>query len=323
MRRGGRARVTWLLPLAVCGCGYVGDVVPPSLNIPQPIVDLRALEYGDRMIVEFTVPASTTDGVTLKQVRGVRLWIGPIIPNVNTDRWAQGAKEISVQQARPGTGRQEIPVRDWIGKEVVIAARAAGPKGRLSSWSNLVVLQVEPPVAQPQDLKAQVILAGVLLSWRGSAPRFRVYRAEKDQPFVPLADPALPEYIDGTAQFGVTYRYVVQALNGKAQSEASAPVAITPADVFPPAVPSGLTAAGTATTIELTWERNTETDLRGYRLYRSTDGGPFTPVTGLLDTPAYSDHDVQRGHKYRYAVSAVDQAGNESKQCAPVEVSPE
>lgn len=324
-QRGGgknrKAKITWLLPLAFYGCGYVGEVVPPSLQIPAQITDLRALEYGDRILVEFTVPQLTTDGVTLKRLNGVRLWIGPIIPNFNTDRWAPGANEIDVPQAQPGAGKQEIPARNWIGREVVLAARAAGPKGRLSAWSNLVVLQVEPPVPQPQDLKAEATAEGVRLSWRAPAPGFRVYRAEKDQPFSALADSNQPEYVDATAQFGTLYRYIVQGLNGKAQSEATAPVSITPVDVFPPAVPAGLAAAATANTIELTWERNTETDLQGYRVYRSVDGGPFASITDVIDAPAYSDRNVQRGPKYRYAVAAVDQAGNQSKQCAPVEAS--
>ena len=39
---------------------------------------------------------------------------------------------------------------------------------------------------------------------------------------------------------------------------------------------------------------------------------PFPEVGDLVETPAYSDHAVESGKRYRYAVSAVDQLGNES-----------
>ena len=66
--------------------------------------------------------------------------------------------------------------------------------------------------------------------------------------------------------------------------------------------------------------RNAEPDLKGYYLYRSVEGGPFQRVGELLETPAASDRGIERGRRYRYAVSAVDQKGNESARSAAVEV---
>jgi hypothetical protein len=67
-------------------------------------------------------------------------------------------------------------------------------------------------------------------------------------------------------------------------------------------------------------------------VYRSEDGGrgeadgargqPLLP--DLIPTPAFRDTTVQVGHKYRYTVTAVDRAGNESAASAAVivEISP-
>ena len=71
--------------------------------------------------------------------------------------------------------------------------------------------------------------------------------------------------------------------------------------------------------MELAWDRDTEPDLKGYRIYRSENGG-FQPLGGIVETPSFSDKSVQSGKKYRYAVSAIDQTGNESAKSEAVEV---
>jgi fibronectin type 3 domain-containing protein len=85
-------------------------------------------------------------------------------------------------------------------------------------------------------------------------------------------------------------------------------------------VPGGLHAAAAPNSIELAWERNTEPDLAGYRLYRAAADGAFEKIAEVSQVPSYSDHKVEHGKTYRYAVSAVDQSGNESARSAVVEV---
>ena len=74
--------------------------------------------------------------------------------------------------------------------------------------------------------------------------------------------------------------------------------------------------------VDLSWSINLETDLAGYRVYRSeqqdTRGALITP--DLLLAPAYRDTSVEPGHRYWYSVTAVDRAGNESDASAAVAV---
>ena len=91
------------------------------------------------------------------------------------------------------------------------------------------------------------------------------------------------------------------------------PETITPIDIFPPAVPSGLTASVGIGAVELAWNRNTEADFKEYRVLRSEEGGPFVEIARGLDAPVYSDHAVQSGKHYRYQVLAVDQNGQRER----------
>jgi fibronectin type 3 domain-containing protein len=77
-----------------------------------------------------------------------------------------------------------------------------------------------------------------------------------------------------------------------------------------------------ALVVDLSWSISLETDLAGYRVYRSEQEGTRGQVLNqeLLPTPAVRDTSVQPGHRYWYTVTAVDRAGNESAPSAPLAV---
>ena len=78
-------------------------------------------------------------------------------------------------------------------------------------------------------------------------------------------------------------------------------------------------AIPTPQSIELSWTRSTETDFRGYNIFRSIDNGPSERLAALVEDPTFTDSKIEPGKKYRYTISAVDLTGNESAQSAPVE----
>jgi fibronectin type 3 domain-containing protein len=106
----------------------------------------------------------------------------------------------------------------------------------------------------------------------------------------------------------------------EAESDLSDEASIVPRDIFPPAAPKGLQGSTAPNSIELNWERNTEEDLNGYRVYRGEGNGALEKIADVTAVPSYSDRKVEHGKSYRYAITAVDQAGNESPRSAPVEV---
>ena len=293
------------------GCGYVGPPQPPTLDIPAAIADFRAGEYGENIEIAFTMPSTTTEALPLENVRLVELRI--------RENGAQD-KIVMLSVPIPGPATSEVPVRDWIGKSITLSVRVTGPKGKASVWSNPASLTVIPPLPPPSTPTPQNVAGGVQLIWTGAGPRYRIFRAEADGQPAPLADTERSPYLDATTLFGTHYRYMVQTIAADNQrSLVSAEAEITPVDTFPPAIPEGLSAVPTPQSIELSWTRNTETDLRGYNILRSTDGAPFEKIATLVDVPAYSDSKIELGKRYRYTVSAVDQTGNESQQSALTE----
>ena len=133
-----------------------------------------------------------------------------------------------------------------------------------------------------------------------------------------LASPiGASSYADGAVSNGVTYYYVVTAIDTSGnESGQSGEASATPSgggDTTPPAAPSGLSSSADNNSITLNWNDNGEADLAGYRVYRSTNrNGPYDQVGGLVTASTYDDAAVQSRQWYYYFVTAVDTSGNES-----------
>jgi hypothetical protein len=316
-----------LTSCAVLGPGYIGPVQPPILDIPVSVNDLRALEYGDQIIAEFSISNVSTEAKPMKTLRAIDFYAGPGGPGSDdSNSWVRSATHYSVPAPdgspalAPGSFEYHVPVQAWAGKDVVLRVRSTGPKGRQSLWSLPSALTVTAPIPQPTAVTAESRKDGVHLTWKGSGPKYRVLRATGSTMPEPLGETDKLEYLDDSAQFGMTYQYLVLAFaDDKHQSFISEPTVPLPVkDIFPPEVPTGLTADPGVNTIELLWELNTEADFKGYNVFRSVDNGPFVKVASLITAATYHDTDVQPGKSYRYQVSAVDLLDNESARCAPV-----
>ena len=306
-----RPAAVLLAALLLAGCAYIGNPKPPTLDIPLRVMDLRAAEFGDRLLVQFTIAPLTTEGLPLKSLEAVEV------------QAASGTehKTYSIPPKGSGPYSYQFAAQDWIGKQTTLTVRATGPKGQASEGSNAVTLAVKAPLAAPSGLLAASVPQGVRLTWRGSTAHYRIFRGAGEVTPSPFAESDQPEFIDAMADFDAPYKYFVQAIDGPSyQSAVSDTVGITPHDTFPPAVPAGVTGVAGVGANELAWERNTEDDFAGYNVYRSVDGGEFARVAGPLDSPTYSDRAVDAGKKYSYAVTAIDKTGNESARSMAVDV---
>lgn len=245
------------------------------------------------------------------------------------------------------------------GATLAYRVRTRASRKRASADSNTVTVRVYPVPERIASVQSRTTESAIELSW--SAPvrtsggdplpavsGYHVYRGELDPSSADAASKDLTQakwislltllasspttsYRDTFFDFGKTYLYVIRSVvlaGGSAPESSNSPlVIVTPRDIFPPAAPQGLVAAvlpGAApgsSEVDLSWSINLETDLAGYRVYRSEEAGtrgqPLTP--DLLPTPSYRDTSVLPGHRYWYSVTAVDRAGNDSEPSAPAD----
>ena len=239
------------------------------------------------------------------------------------------------------------------GGTLLYLVRTRAAKKRASGDSNTVPARMFPVPEVIASLQVHVTEPAIELSWTapahtsggdpiGAFSGYRIYRGELDPSSAEAAtaDPSKAKwkspltllsasdettYRDTLFDFGKTYLYIVRSAvlvdGNPLESSDSAPAIVSPGDTFPPAAPQNLVAAVLAgatpssTVVDLSWSINLETDLAGYRVYRSeqqgTRGALLTP--DLLLAPAYRDTSVEPGHRYWYTVTAVDRAGNESE----------
>jgi hypothetical protein len=152
---------------------------------------------------------------------------------------------------------------------------------------------------------------------------------EESRGLTVIGDTSAPPFRDTHFDFEREYVYSVRSLviypQVRLESADSNLLHVTPKDVFPPAAPQGLQATyvpadgETPAHLELSWSINGEPDLSGYNVYRGDEGTSpvrFNPETLL--SPAFRDMSAVTGHRYRYTVTAIDQAGNESEPSSAV-----
>ena len=147
--------------------------------------------------------------------------------------------------------------------------------------------------------------------------------------------------LDTTALADEPYRYAAERrrsvqLGGRTlemRSALSAPIPFTLHDIYPPPVPTDLSAASFAVSntdpaaglaIDLIWQPVDDAGLSGYNIYRQSidaNGTPTSPTKRLNGTPLRlpAFHDTLPAaateQRYRYSVTSVDAKGNESAAC--------
>jgi hypothetical protein len=248
-------------------------------------------------------------------------------------------------------------LRTYSGSSLAYRVRTRASRKRASADSNTVIVRIRPVPERTPSLHATVTESAIELRWSAptrtstgdplpAISEYRVYRGEIDptsadaalkdlsqakwrSPLALLSSSPTASYRDTTFDFGKTYVYTVRTVipadSGTIESADSVPAIVASPDIYPPAVPQGLLAAVVTPDpsgppeVDLSWSINTETDLAGYHVYRSEQEGTPGPLLtpDLLLSPAYRDTSVRPGHRYWYAVTAVDRTGNESAPTAP------
>ena len=184
---------------------------------------------------------------------------------------------------------------------------------------------VDSPQA-PRALSVERIGDGeVWLNWQAvegaDEVLYVVYRSVGDGASAAIDSTFQTRYKDQGLRYELEYTYRVTAINGGGESDPSNAVSGQPLNSLTPQVPTAVRAVAHHLEVlgqldmALDWADNAETDLAGYRIYRSTERG-FTPgVEHLLmqvSGPSFIDEEIEVGMVYYYRITAIDLGGKES-----------
>ncbi len=344
--------ITFLLLLSLlglAGCGTPGAPLPPSLNIPKAVSDLKAVRKGDTVTITWTAPQNTTDGALVKHPGKMKLQRSVLTAGSNASTPAV-VTDLALKPALKSQQSHLVSASDSIaqllqdanhGDFAVYTVEAVNDSGKSAGPSNkaAVPLVVTPPT--PTAVSLDVVPNGISISWNqkwgpvnnthlNTEYAYRIMRraaGAKDAVAISQVNASNEaiKVIDTGIEWEKQYDYWVvpvtlwegQGEKGEIEGADSRPAQIVAHDIFPPAVPTGVQAVFSGVTqqafIDLTWTPNTETDLAGYNVYRRTEGTqPVKINKDLVKAPAFRDPAVQAGTKYFYSVSSVDLRNNES-----------
>lgn len=346
------------------GCAAPGDPVARHPVVPVAVMDLAARQSGNSFVLTFTLPERSMDREALAEHPSIEIYRTELPPGgvVTKQTVWHLAYTIPSEQVDPYLKAGRIEFRDPItaddfarpaGSLMAYKVRTRAARERASADSNLATPRIFPAPEAPRDVRVSVTEPALILSWMetplptGASSRvYRVYRGEVESveetpppdlskakfksPLELVGSSPSTEFRDEHFEFGKTYLYTIRTATqfgvDFAESPDSAPAIVTPRDVFPPAMPTGLEIAIIPATleapayVELSWAISPEGDLAGYSVYRSdAEDAPGVRVsTEILPSPTFRDISVQPGRRYYYRVSALDRAGNESPKSAAV-----
>lgn len=336
------------LPVTDLAATQRGDGVLLSFTLPKK--DTRSQRLAQTPTVDILRGSLRPDGLPdLHSLHVVDTIPSAVLTGYLQDEKVQFLERLSPEETRAHPGEL-----------VVFAVRTRVSERKNSADSNVAVVSLYGVPERIENVQTHESENAIELSWNaptrtsGGEPlsgplSYHLYRGELDPasqaaaekdlqaavwkaPLLQIASLTEAQYKDTGFDYGKTYVYVIRSMiqvNGKPlESDDSKPVIITPKDVFPPGAPQDLVAAVLAGAqagtyvVDLSWGINVETDLAGYRVYRSEReserGELLTPR--LLPSSEYRDSEVVSGRHYWYTVTAVDKAGNESAPSAPLSV---
>lgn len=349
----------WLALLA--GCGLAANPQPPTLWLPTPVKDLAATRVGDAIHLHWTMPKNTTDKVALMGDQRAHFCWEPATA-VFDAKACKAAGDGMFAPDKPADFTAQLPAELHEGnpRAVELVVELRNHAGKSAGPSNVALVASGAAPAGVTGLRLEARAEGVELHWDAgesaagltmrmhrsiiptagrptpnaqkpkgdtgaSPPEEQVLEVDLDK-----ADPGGAVDHDATLDHHWKYgaeRVMKVNLDGHALEIAGAPSAtmtIDAKDVFPPAVPVGLTAVADAEAkaMALSWTPDTDADIAGYIVYRqdTTAGTEWQRISGkaLVVPSSFSDGNVVAGHRYAYAASAVDQDGNESGRSSPV-----
>jgi hypothetical protein len=333
-------------------CGKRRPPLPPVERIPQRTEKLSGAQRGNQVILNWPAPQRNAGEGSAQSIRRVDVYRVAEKPNaplpMTEEEFAARSTLIGSvtydEIKKAGDNLTYTDTLELAGEPARLryAVRYVNAAGQRAAFSNFFLMEPAAKVAEPPTIiKTGNEYSETMntITWEppktntdGSTPvnllGYNVYRTIASQPET-AQSPLNPEpitatqYQDKNFKFGEKYTYVVRSISlgteGKpVESLNSNGIQFAPVDTYPPSPPERVLIGPAPGRLSIFWVANSEPDLAGYYLFRSTDPNlpkdkwtNLTPV--LYSKTTFADDNVESAKTYYYYVIAIDNAGNKSE----------
>lgn len=335
--------------LAVTGCGKRRPPLPPIESVQQRTELLSGAQRGNQVILSWPAPRRNAPDSSVQSIRRIDVYRLAEKPNaplpLTEDEFSAKSTLIGSvtyeQIQNAGETLTYIDRLELAGQPTRLryAINYVNAAGQRAAFSNFLLIEPAARIAQPPSIIAtgkENTEEGVVIRWQppaanidGSTPLnllgyniYRIDESQTDSGQTPINNALLTatQYVDKSARFGETYRYVVRSVSlgtegAQVESLNSNILAVPRPDTFAPSAPSALSIVAAPGRISIFFAANPEPDVAGYNIYRSIDENlakeRWTKLNNtLLTRTTFQDERVEPGKRYYYYLIAVDQAGN-------------
>lgn len=167
----------FLLGSTLLGCGVPGAPLPPSLDIPRLVGDLKAVRKGESVTLTWTTPTETTDGELIRK-SGKMLVQRALISGHDSELHFQTISEQPLEPALQEGRGEAATAKDSLGELLrsgsaefaVYSVLAQGRNGKSFGLPNRASVPLVPTLPPPRRVSAHPVPAGIEISWDEIAP---------------------------------------------------------------------------------------------------------------------------------------------------------
>lgn len=328
-------------------CGKRVPPLPPVERVAQRVL-LEGSQRGDVVTLLWQMPARNASADSVLNISRVEIYrlAEPLTsPQILTEEdFASLSTLIDSVEFQPADfGNKIFTYQDRLqilGQPIRLryAIRFVNSSGQKAGFSNFFLFEPTAKIPlPPRSINSEISADAVNIDWTapeenidGSRPPailgYNIYKSSVEEPNVKMLNTqpiTVTKYADNFFKFGAAYKYFVRAVTVGAgglpiESADSDIIEVTPKDTFKPNAPDNITIAATPESVSLFFAQNPESDIAGYKVYRTTDPNlpkekwdVITPEPITRNT--FQDRQVKSGVTYYYYIVAIDTAGNSSE----------
>lgn len=322
------------------GCGYKDLPVAPASVVPEPITDLLYTVSDKGLELTWSYPVKTIQGAPITDIASFDLYRAAVpLADYCGGCPIPFGKPVGVDGGVVFDGKLRKKVT-YNSSDLQSGYKYFYKVKSRTSWlaasddSNVITFVWYQPAKAPTGFVAKAGDRVVALKWNavtelsdGSAlenpMKYQIMRSTGGKEFVKVGDPVTTtSYNDKQVRNGLKYFYTVQSMmvldSELVEGAVTKAIAVSPKDMTPPVAPVGVTAVGTGVGTKIFWDKSSDSDIAGYRVYRRAANKDSYELLGQVapEFMLYVDKNVAGNVRYYYAVTAIDgsKPANESKK---------